>query len=408
MGWTIAIVALPLLYYAAVGVRLYPDTNTMEDFFIYRRSMGGRDFSETFVATTLSLATELTFYLSFGANSGIATLWAPVSFVIGTLLFIYFIHRFEETSWGKEFLEKGDTIIEFVSSRCWQQSGHRFASKSFAALILLVSVFSLLSIFVIEMFVVTQVFSVFDAFSTTEGKFFILIAFTCLVLIYVYLAGFKSVIRTDHIQIYLMVIAVVILIGTGITYGFFILDQPIYSFNLLNPLPSNLMEGSWSLGLGFLASFFAINFYRYISYIGSWQRILAVGNGEIIRQGLKNTIWGVLIIVTLLTAAGMLYSGISSELGQYDAAVLTGYLNLIQDIPSPWGNILLGFVLAGLVAALISTADSHIVACLQVISFDATKIIGRYASENQILVIARRSLEHRRRKGNQWGFPWRL
>ena len=108
------IVGATLLYYAWIGVKSYPYTASMDDYFIYSRQMRQADFRDTFIATTLSLATELTFYLSFGANAGLATFWAPVTFIVGTLIFIQIIQRFSDISYGRYFIMNGDTIIDFL------------------------------------------------------------------------------------------------------------------------------------------------------------------------------------------------------------------------------------------------------------------------------------------------------
>ncbi len=384
----IVLVGLPLLYYAFVGVKAYTETKNVDDYFIYSRSMGTRDFSETFIATTLSLATELTFFMSFGATAGLSTLWAPITFIVGTVIFIKIIRTFSSYDYGKEFLKKSDTIIDFIKNRTKYYSSNK-STNIFTSLFIFISLLSLISIFIIEMFIVTEVFSIFDIFSTDEGMFGVATIFTCLVLIYVYLGGFKSVIDTDEIQLFLMFIAVSILLGLGI-WLYLYYDNYVFNRELLNFSPSNLMGGNLWLGLSFLTAFFAINFYRYISYIGSWQRILAIGDAGKIETGLKATIGGVVIVMVVLTIVGMLFAGVGGDLGSYDATVMISSLVFLLELETLFGNILLGFVLAGLVAALISTADSHIIATTQTISYDLFKLFNKNIKDENIVKVARK------------------
>ena len=239
----------------------------------------------------------------------------------------------------------------------------------------------------IEMFVVTQVLSIFEIFKDQVGQFLVVTFFTFLVMIYVYLGGFKSVIDTDKLQLILMYSASCILL----VIGFVLFSQEGYKWNpsILSMSPLSLLEGEWYVSIAFLSFFFAINFYRYISYIGSWQRILAVGRTRRITKGLKQNIYGVVILVSILITVGVLFAGSESKLGEYDATVMVSYLQWIQDLGGTTGPILLGLVISGFLAALISTADSHIVACLQTSTFDTLKLFGADYSDIDIVWISR-------------------
>jgi len=388
---TFIIVAIPLIYYAYVGVEYYGQSKSMDQFFIFGRGMGGRDFTETFVATTMSLATEVTFFLSFGANAGLATFWAPITFIIGTYIFIRILQAFHDTEHGKVFLKSGETIVEFSFERLNHFKSNNF-SQAFAFLFCAISVLSLLSIFVIEMFVVTRVFAVFEPLQSDESEFFVVVVFSLLVMMYVYLGGFSSVIKTDRFQLYIMSGAILTILAVGIWFAATSetasIDRVAFSIS-----PLELIGGTWTTALAFLSAFFAINFYRYISYIGSWQRILAVGDKDEIADGVKRTIFFVVLIMTSLIACGMIFASLGFEQGEYDATVMIGYLNLIQSLPGLLGEALLGVVIAGLVAALISTADSHVVAALQTIVYDFRKRAGLHVSTGEeIIKTARRYL----------------
>lgn len=391
-----ALILISLIYFSYVGVRHYTEIAKLDDFLIYGRKLQSKDFSDTFVATGLSVATVVVFFMNFGSAYGAAVIWSPISYIASIYFLFWLLKIFSTTERGKDFFETGHSIVHFIKNR--------YKSNAVSFLFLIVSLASLVSIFIIELFVATLVFGTFEVFSGRGGEYAILIFTTVIVFVYVYLGGFKSIVKTDRVQLAMCGIGFLSLI-VGIIYIAVFSDISVnFNSQLLLPNPVGIGP-TWQLGLSFLIAFFAINFTLNITYLGNWQRFLAVGDYQKLREGFFGSerraqggessryrlpggvIQTTLILWGLLIVAGILSSCIKEGvLPTSDTDMTVALLNYFKDSGSVFlSMIVFPLVVAGIFATLISTADSHIIPIIQSVMYDILpKRLARTSDEGQL------------------------
>ncbi|MHC4090201.1 MAG: hypothetical protein ACYSVY_07975 [Planctomycetota bacterium] len=368
----LALIACTLLYYCAIGLRNYQQITTLDEYLIYGRHLGSRHFSETFVATGLSLASVLFFFFDLGPRSGFSLLWSPVAYVLSIVFLLSILRRFASHPRSAAFVTQGNSIISFLHE-CYRSSLLKW-------LAIVVSMLSLLGILTIEIYIGTKIFGVFGVLAGPDDRFFLLLVFTGLIYIYTYMGGFQSVVDTDRVQLGLMFTAFAVLIGF-IVGGVVSAERPLeFPLALLSPDPTRFEPVYPGLlpGLCFCVSLFAMNFAMQISYLGNWQRIIAVGNMKELEGGFRRVavitlaVWIVLIIGATATRA--LGGGIGASPGE-GGHVLTQILERVKSSDVAIHRVVFfPVIMVGLTAALISTADSHMMPMIQTYMYDVRHI----------------------------------
>lgn len=384
----LALVTCTLLYYCAIGLRNYHQIATLDEYLIYGRKLGARRFSETFVATGLSLASVLFFFFDLGPYCGLSLLWSPLAYVLSILFLLFILRRISSRPEAKAFLTQGNSIISFLHD-CYDSSIVKW-------LAILVSVFSLLGILTMEIYIGTQLFSLFDFLAGPNAHFFLLLAFTALIYIYTYMGGFQSVVDTDRVQLVLMLTAFALLIG--FVFGAIVSREGASGFPsaLLVPDPTRFDPLFPRLlpGLSFFVSLFAMNFAMQVSYLGNWQRIVAVGRIDELQKGFRTVavvatvVWVVLIVGATATRA-LGDSIVPSSAG--GGPVLIQLLAMVRGSDfAVIRYVLFPLIVVGLTAALISTADSHMIPMIQTYVYDMRGIrpetLGRDAARQSVQI----------------------
>ncbi|AMM40738.1 sodium:solute symporter [Candidatus Desulfofervidus auxilii] len=331
-----------LFRYFIIGVQRSSQIETMDDFFFYGRRLGKLGYERTFVATGLSLATVLFFFLDFGGKFGVPLVLSPLMFCLGTYIFILILPRLQKAG----FLERGTTLHNFVG-KSFNWSALRYSSA-------IVSILGYLGIFVIELYVGVEIFKIFS--TSTQWTAIVAIFIMSLIFIYTYLGGYKAIIDTDSLQLKLIV--------TGTLLA--LISLVIFQFKLPKTHPPQLFPFPGWLPIPFIIVMIIGNVPFQILRMSHWQRAAAVGNMEIIKSGLKRGIFVSFIIWIVFGAMGLLLYWIANL--QKPGAIIL--LEILRNNTLPYNIIVYPMLFTAFVAALISTADTVFMTVLNSYIYD--------------------------------------
>jgi len=366
-----------VLYFVAVlaiGVYFFAKSKGTgeKDYFLGGRAMG------PWVTAMSAQASDMSAWLLMGLPGsilafGLGQAWIGIGLAIGTILNWVFIakrlRRFSEAA--------GDSITfpQYLSNR--------FATtnptlKIICAVVFLIS----FTIYVASAFVAgTSVFT--SLFAIEEGT--AMIIFAAIILVYTFLGGYKAVCWTDFFQGLLMLIAllavpIVIVCTKELDFNalntVYTFDGATYSFT------ANVFSASWQeivSGLAWGLGYFGMPHILV--------RFMSIEKPSMVKKSaIVACIWVVLSLV---------------------AAILIAYFGrmLVADTLLPAGNqkmvfielarmlfpgFIAGILLAAIIAASMSTADSQLLVASSSFTSDIYKpIIRKNASEKEVLWVGR-------------------
>ncbi|MGX9930403.1 sodium/proline symporter [Virgibacillus salarius] len=212
---------------------------------------------------------------------------------------------------------------------------------------------------------------------------------TIVIIIIAFAGGFISVVWTDMIQSIMMVITLVALPIASLIY----IQANDLSINA-SLIQAGDSYNSWFGGLtGFaIGVLFFNNFSWFFGFLGGQPqlsaRFMALKNNKEARQGSI-----VAIIWTLLAYGGAFMIGITAiaiyDQGSFhDAEIILP--TMILELFPPW---IAGLLLAGVLAAIITTADSQLMVVTSSVSEDIIhKTLGMNFTEKQLIWISRISI----------------
>ena len=374
-----------LLVMLGIGVWVYQRNKSLSDFVLGGRSLG------SWVAALSSVASDMSGWLLLGLPGaayagGLGAGWIAVGLAAGTYLNWRIVASplrvYTERAGAREKLGGSITLSEYLENR--------FEDRSHALRVI--------SAAVIIVFFCVYVASGLVAGGTLFNQVFGLntgVAMTIAVLVivsYTFLGGFLAVSLTDFLQGSLMWAAIIavplfVVVGFG---GFSALTGGLESANpaLLAATESVSIEGGgWTSG-GALGAFgIASGLAWGLGYFGQ-PHILARFMGirstaEIPLARRISTTW----VVTGLTAAMLVGLTAIVHFDQQLSNPETAFIGMIQDVVNPWIG---GILLAAILAAVMSTADSQLLVASSALSEDFYRtFLNREASDGHLLWIGR-------------------
>lgn len=318
--------------YGAIAYWKSRDIKTISDFFHISDSNRG---AFSLAAGNLTLGTGLVYIASLAQKQAIFALVAPIGVLAGYLL----LSRLVSVLPIEENTEQHD-VLDFIR----RDSGGLILYKSISLLIAL----TYIVLIPLEIYVSSTLFASIFASENTElmAPLFGITIFA-VVIAYSALGGLRGVVATDFIQLGFMVIMILILFSGA---AYFSDASGDVSISLLPSVDTK------SLILVAASTFFtavATQFYNVIN--------ITVGNSfdSKKQQGLYKQAGIILFCVMVaLVAVGAFATNIGqSNFGSID--ILLGKLGAIEGSLGSW---LVFFIVFGMVAVLISSADSGFVA----------------------------------------------
>lgn len=374
--WIIIAFGAYLLFMMLIGFICYKKTKTSEDYFLGGRSLGG------WVAALSAQASDMSGWLLMGLPGAIYALgtgqiWIAVGLAIGTILNWCIV----ASKLRRYTIKAGNalTLPEFFENR--------FEDKY--------KVLRVASSLFIMIFFLVYTASGFSAgatlFSTVFGidyKIALLIG-VFVILVYTFLGGFLAVCWTDFVQGFMMLISLIVVPGfaIGILGGFDGAGQVYQEIghHFLNPM----FSGGEQLSIVSIISQLAWG----LGYFGMPHiliRFMAIKNETEVRKSRKIGIIWVVISLTASCTLGVIGAAFfANQPLENSESVFIQMINTIfsDHLGIPFVG---GLLLCGILAAIMSTADSQLLVTASSISEDVYKgVINKNASDKSMLMISR-------------------
>ena len=383
--------AFYMLLMIVIGVIYSRKTKNNEDYFLGGRNLGG------WTAALSAQASDMSGWLLMGLPgsvylAGTGEVWIAVGLLLGTILNWYLV----SSRLRKYTIVAGNslTIPSFFQNRYRDRRG----------------VIKIVSAIIIAVFFAVYTASAFSSgaklFATLFGHsqngemdqtaYLIGLAIASVViLVYTFMGGFKAVCTTDLIQGLLMLVA--ILAVPIIAYAILTWDQGFSQAlvakgvenpeNYMNffkntdgsPIAWNSIVSSLAWGLGYFGMPHIII------------RFMAIKNETEVKKSRKIAIIWVVLSLAAACLIGMIARGyLSQQLNAGNSE--TAFIRLIQEIFSNNGVLIFigGIFLCGILAAIMSTADSQLLVTASAVSEDMYKgVIKKDASEKSSLLVGK-------------------
>lgn len=345
-------------------------TKTMKDFYL-----GGRKMNDWVVALS-AVVSGRSAWLILGLSGiafarGISAVWAVVGYVTVELFMFIFVGKRL-----RRYTQKVDaiTLPDFYEAR--------FRDKS--------HILRITSVVIIVVFMVFYIAAQFTAGAKTFcetfqiGNISSVLITAGIVLAYTVLGGFVAVSITDMLQAFFMLFGLVVLpIVAVITFGGF--GKLYLTLVAVDGLPA---IDPWALGLGGVIGYIGIG-------LGSpgnphiLVRYMSIERPQLLRKSaLVGTIWNVVMAwgAILVGLVGRAYMGNKVPEG-FDKETIFPFLAAEYMHP-----FVLGFMIASVFAAIMSTVDSQLLVASSGISRDIYQKVfrkGREISEKRMVLISR-------------------
>ena len=349
-----------------------------KDYFLGGRSMG------PWVTALSAQASDMSAWLLMGLPGsilafGLGQAWIGIGLAIGTSLnWIFVAKRLRNFSVAAN---DSITVPQYLSNR--------FASKSPVLQIASAVIFLVFfTVYVASAFVAgTDVFTtVFKSLSRETA----MIIFAAIILIYTFLGGFKAVCWTDFFQGMLMFVA--LLAVPIVAYFAMDLDKGA----LANTL--TYVDGGEEVACSFTTNMFAADWKEIVNglawglgYFGMPHiivRFMSIKEAKMVKK--SATIAIIWVIITLACAILIAYFGRMTVIGQELVSSGGQKLIFIELARKLFPAFLAGILLAAIIAASMSTADSQLLVASSSFTSDIYKpVIRKNASEKEVLWVGR-------------------
>lgn len=378
------IVAFVLYFIAMLGIGAYffiaTKSNGEKEYFLGGRRMG------PWVTAMSAQASDMSAWLLMGLPGsiiafGLGQAWIGIGLAIGTALnWIFVAKRLRKFSKAS-----GDSITlpQYLTNRFMAKSS---ALKIICAVVFLIS----FTIYVASAFSAGA--KVFNQLFPSLPIDIAMIIFAAIILVYTFLGGYKAVCWTDFFQGLLMLVA---LLAVPIIMIFFgekdnaLLNEVItsangneYAFtaNLFSASPQEIISGlAWGLG--------------YFGMPHILVRFMSIEKPSMVKK--SATVAIIWVVITLVATMVLAYVGRMYIMdGEPFAKTLLGAdgqeLIFVKVTRYIFPSFIAGILLAAIIAASMSTADSQLLVASSSFTSDIYKpIIRKNASEKELLWVGR-------------------
>lgn len=358
-----------------IGLIYYRKTENLSDYVLGGRSLNG------WVTALSAQASDMSGWLLLGLPgyayaSGLEAIWIAIGLGVGTYLnwkFIakrlrkyteaagdsltlseYFQNRFHDSS---NVLRVASAIVIFVFFTIYTASGLVAGGKLFST-----------------------VFDIPYMTALTVGAL--------VVISYTFLGGFMAVCWTDFFQGLLMLLALII-----VPYKAFVIiggmDGLVGGLTAVNPNTLDFMTSSVGEALSGIS---IISLLAWgLGYFGQphiLTRFMAISSASEIKKARRVAMVWVTISLFAALVIGLV-GRVFLDSGLASGAEETVFMVMVGEL---FPSLLAGFLLAAILAAIMSTADSQLLVTSSALTEDIYRIFKREASEKELLMVSRMSV----------------
>ena len=383
---TLVAFAFYMILMILIGVFYSKRTKNNEDYFLGGRNLGG------WTAALSAQASDMSGWLLMGLPgsiylAGTGEIWIAIGLLIGTVLNWFLV----ASRLRKYTIVAGNslTIPSFFENRYRDSKG---VIKTVSAIIIAI----FFAVYTASAFSSgAKLFSVLFGDSIDNAYTIGLIIAAAVILVYTLLGGFKAVCTTDFIQGMLMLVA--ILAVPIVAYMIMTWDTgfgtALQSKGVANP--ENYLNFVKNTDGSAISAVSIISSLAWgLGYFGMPHiiiRFMAIKNENEVKKSRKIAIVWVILSLAAACFVGLVARGfLSTELDGTNSE--TAFIRLIQQIFSGNGALIFigGIFLCGILAAIMSTADSQLLVTSSAISEDIFKgVIKKDASEKKALLVGR-------------------
>lgn len=331
-----------LLYIAiVVAIGFISSKKETEDgFMIAERKVQGFQVAATMSAGFFDGAI-LSVYIAYIYQFGLSAIWFFIGLALGFIMLKKYVGKIKQ----KADEMKVYSMPEYFYKILGQKNGLMFS-------VLLILQFFLLLIvnLIISAKVLSSIFPISYPLSVVISG--------VIILTYLLLAGFKTVVRTDYFQLIIMFLM-------SITVASFLLGKTSIP-------PSEINLGS--AGIGNIIGFFIFGVFGIMVAPDLWQRIFATKDEKNLKRGLLYSAGILPLLALIISVVGIATKQFFPNIVPGDALV-TGFSSLL-----PFGLKELGMVL--LFAVTLSSSDTVTFVVSSVITRDLKNYTKKYSEES--------------------------
>lgn len=340
----IAAVMLPGILYLRLAVRESAAISTVHDFLPLKRYLSSRSVSATVVAAGMSMATVMVALVNLAPLIGSALFVTILTFAIGFCFLAAAVPRILEAN-------PRNLVLQAYLAEA-------FGSRAVGVVATLFTVVGYLSIFAMELLVGTSILEpVLGSWTLAFATIYLLF-----LLVYSALSGYRGVVATDRWQLLFIILAVAALVAFVIwNYSTHGLQSSFDGVTI-----SGLLE--WKAPLAFVVGIAVMNIPAPLADTGTWQRVCSAESPAAARSGIRSALVLFVIIWTTLIVVGCLHPTLRGLDDVWPADGSPLMVGIIESISQPNNPILLAILfllILGLFSAMISTADSLLLAAGQ-------------------------------------------
>ncbi len=363
MNLTILDIVIIVVYMSTIifiGLWSKKKISTPDDYFIANRSLGTLVIAATVCASILG-GSAMIGRGGVMYSSGVVGILLGLPYLIGMYIFSGMSGRIQAV--GAKYNIK--SIAELME--------YRFGRNTRLLIAALIS-------FAMMATVASQLAAFATVLETITGISFEVGVWVALVIIVAYtsVSGLFGVVYTDVIQFVVLITSVYIILpilGVGEVGGL---------STLIEAVPKTHME--WNITPTIVSSIFTTLIFTFAG-AEMWQRAFSSKSPKVARRGMfiGNTVYAFTIIITLILSltAVVLLPNVPEIFGTADAALPALIIHIL-----PTG--LLGLTISGLIAVIMSTADTYLLISAQTFVVDFLKpLLKREISSSQELLYSR-------------------
>lgn len=335
-SWWYLFVSIPVIWSLWIGFRVFRGINKPSDFFWYPEGMSSEKLRDSLTASNISVGSAIFAFLSFGYSYKLAAFISPLTWLLGFFILYKVFPRIENS-------EKR-TLHGFLANR--------YDSRFIGYFVSLLSIIGFLGTYGIEILVGIKIANVLFP---NVSSIYIILGLSLVVCTYTALGGFKAVIDTEKMQLWFSYV------GIAVVFGFLI----SHNENVLSL--ETLASDHWgfsNLSVLFVLSLIVVNVPWQLIDMSVWQRVCSMRDQKDIKKGLSQSIYSIGISWCVLISLGVLlnyFPDFTAPSNNDYGSLLLSYLQ------EPWAFALFA---AGCFAALVSTADTLLIASIQTFVFD--------------------------------------